>query len=334
MPHTLLLADDSVTIQRVIELTFADEDVHVIAVGNGRQAVDRIALEPPDIVLADVGMPGCKGYEVAAFVKERPDLAHIPVLLLTGAFEPVDENRVRQVRADGVLAKPFKPHELITRVKALLGVRAAQLAESEAEETFGSGEPAPELAAEADGDGANTRTGVGGVSRPVSPAGSGVSLDDYFDRLDAAFASLSVPSHIEEAAASSRPAPDAAWRPLESGADAGPDQPGPDKPVGADADRVQPPAAPVRGVTAADAFAAFLEAEQSGQHAPGADARLGSVVLGPPYPSVEELVDMVSRRVIAQLSDQAVRQTVADTVSDVAERLVREEIARLSALTE
>ena len=56
MPHTLLLADDSVTIRRVIELTFADEDIRVVSVGDGQQAIDRIRAEPPDIVLADTGM--------------------------------------------------------------------------------------------------------------------------------------------------------------------------------------------------------------------------------------------------------------------------------------
>ena len=120
MPYKLLLADDSVTIQRVIELTFADEDVKVTAVGDGRQAIDRIVSDRPDIVLADVGMPGQDGYEVAAFIKDDPTLAHIPVLLLTGAFEPVDEERARQVRCDGVLAKPFEPQLLIGRVKELL----------------------------------------------------------------------------------------------------------------------------------------------------------------------------------------------------------------------
>jgi CheY-like chemotaxis protein len=69
MPHKLLLADDSVTIQRVIELTFADEDVQVIAVGNGQEAIDRVQRDRPDIVLADVGMPERNGYEVAAFIK-------------------------------------------------------------------------------------------------------------------------------------------------------------------------------------------------------------------------------------------------------------------------
>ena len=106
MPHKLLLADDSVTIQRVIELTFADEDVQVIAVGNGQQAIERAERDRPDIVLADIGMPERDGYEVAAFIKGNPALAHVPVVLLTGAFEPIDETRARAVGCDGVLVKP------------------------------------------------------------------------------------------------------------------------------------------------------------------------------------------------------------------------------------
>ena len=120
VPHTLLLADDSVTIQRVIELTFADEDIQVIAVSDGDQAIARIDADPPDIVLADVGMPGRDGYEVAAHVKQSPRLAHIPVMLLTGAFEPVDEVRAKSIGCDGVLAKPFEPQLVISRVRELL----------------------------------------------------------------------------------------------------------------------------------------------------------------------------------------------------------------------
>src|ERR1051326_6387290 len=120
MPHKLLLADDSVTIQRVIELTFADEDVQVIAVGNGQDAIDRVQRDPPDIVLADAGMPDRNGYEVAAFIKGQPQYAHIPVVLLTGAFEPVDEARAKNAGCDGVLVKPFEPQIVISRVKDLL----------------------------------------------------------------------------------------------------------------------------------------------------------------------------------------------------------------------
>ena len=120
MPHKLLLADDSVTIQRVIELTFADEDVVVVAVSDGDQAIARLEASPPDIVLADIGMPGKNGYEVAQYIRQSPRLAHIPVVLLTGAFEPVDQERAAAAGCDGVLAKPFEPQLVIGRVKELL----------------------------------------------------------------------------------------------------------------------------------------------------------------------------------------------------------------------
>ncbi len=120
MTHTLLLADDSVTIQRVIELTFAEEDVDVVAVSDGDQAIKRLESAPPDIVLADIGMPGRDGYEVARYIRQTPKLAHIPVVLLTGAFEPVDQAKAAEVGCDGVLAKPFEPQLVIGRVKELL----------------------------------------------------------------------------------------------------------------------------------------------------------------------------------------------------------------------
>ena len=114
---TLLLADDSVTIQRVIELTFANEDIRVVAVSDGAQAVRWIDLERPDIVLADVSMPQVDGYGVSSHVKQSSSLRSIPVLLLTGAFEPVDEERAKASGCDGVLVKPFEPKQLVTRVK-------------------------------------------------------------------------------------------------------------------------------------------------------------------------------------------------------------------------
>src|SRR5438309_724260 len=73
-----------------------------------------------DIVLADIGMPGRNGYEVAEYIKQSPRLAHIPVVLLTGAFEPVDQAKATAAGCDGVLAKPFEPHLVIERVRDLL----------------------------------------------------------------------------------------------------------------------------------------------------------------------------------------------------------------------
>jgi len=175
MAHKLLLADDSVTIQRVIELTFADEDVQVIAVGNGQQAIERAEKERPDIVLADVGMPERDGYEVAAFIKGNPTLSHVPVVLLTGAFEPIDETRARAVGCDGVLVKPFEPQMVISRVKDLLaGRRPSGL--------WGSSPSAQGPVRQAGGD--------LDLRAPAAPPGGGDPLEAYFDRLDAAFTSM------------------------------------------------------------------------------------------------------------------------------------------------
>ena len=173
MPHKLLLADDSVTIQRVIELTFADEDVQVRAVGDGNKAIASIQSERPDIVLADVGMPERDGYDVAAFIKGNPQLAGIPVLLLTGAFEPIDETRARAVGCDGVLVKPFEPQMVINRVKDLLaGRRSGGL--------WGAKAPSPESPRDVPRAMAPVETA--GSEQPAQPAAGGAasaSLEEY-----------------------------------------------------------------------------------------------------------------------------------------------------------
>jgi len=120
MGKKILLADDSITIQKVIELTFSDEDFEVITVGNGRLAIERATEARPDVVLCDIIMPEKDGYEVCEFIKRSPELSHVPVLLLTGAFEPFDQERAAKVGADGFLAKPFEPQSLIAKVKDLL----------------------------------------------------------------------------------------------------------------------------------------------------------------------------------------------------------------------
>lgn len=117
---TLLLADDSVTIQRVVELTFAEQGMRVVSVGDGEAAIARMTAESPDIVLADVGMRRVDGYQVAEHMKRTPALARVPVLLLTGAFEPIDEERARKAGCDGVLVKPFEPRQVLAQVRALL----------------------------------------------------------------------------------------------------------------------------------------------------------------------------------------------------------------------
>ena len=123
----LLLADDSITIQKVVALTFADEGVEVLCTGNGRDAIDRLAEFLPDVVLADVFMPQVSGYEVCEFIKQNAQLKHIPVMLLVGSFEPFDEAEARRVGANDTLTKPFQSiRSLIDKVGALVGGRAPE----------------------------------------------------------------------------------------------------------------------------------------------------------------------------------------------------------------
>jgi len=117
--RTILLADDSVTIQKVVELTFMEEEIEVVAVGSGEEALGELEEVQPDLVIADVHMPGPDGFEVCRRVKERDPA--IPVLLLVGTFEPFNPEDVAACGADGFLKKPFDSQELIQQVEQLMG---------------------------------------------------------------------------------------------------------------------------------------------------------------------------------------------------------------------
>lgn len=121
----ILVADDNSNIQKMVGLALKDQGIEVIGVGNGEAAVRKISDVHPDLVLADVFMPVRNGYEVCSYVKADTALAHIPVILLVGAFDPLDEQEAQRVGADGVLKKPFVPPDpLISMVKSALA-RAA-----------------------------------------------------------------------------------------------------------------------------------------------------------------------------------------------------------------
>lgn len=123
MTRTILLADDSVTIQKVVELTFLDEDFKVVTVGDGAEAIGQLAELRPDFVIADVHMPGADGYEVAEAVRRTVPAS--PVLLLVGTFEVYDSDRAARAGASGHLKKPFDSQELLRRVKEMLAAGPA-----------------------------------------------------------------------------------------------------------------------------------------------------------------------------------------------------------------
>ncbi|MFL6466552.1 MAG: PleD family two-component system response regulator, partial [Pyrinomonadaceae bacterium] len=116
------MADDSLTIQRVINLTFADEGIDVIVAGDGDAALREIEGSRPDIVLADVHMPGPSGYEICSLLRSREETVLLPVILLVGSFEPFDPEEAERVGADAFVTKPFQSiRQLVDQVKELLG---------------------------------------------------------------------------------------------------------------------------------------------------------------------------------------------------------------------
>ena len=136
----LLLADDSVAIQKVIDLTFSDEGMQVTTVGDGRQALDRLEEIAPDIVLADVFMPGIDGYELCRIIRGTEQFKQIPVLLLVGSFEPFNEAEARRVGANDVVTKPFQSiRDLVSRVGSLLGNKAVNEEPAHEYSTLGLG---------------------------------------------------------------------------------------------------------------------------------------------------------------------------------------------------
>ncbi len=123
----LLLADDSVTIRKVVELAFSDESVEVFVVADGEAAMLKFVEVQPDIVLVDVEMPGPNGYQICEMIKQDEATRHIPVLLLVGSFEPFDQDEAERVEADGFLTKPFHSvRDLVARVGDLLGGETAE----------------------------------------------------------------------------------------------------------------------------------------------------------------------------------------------------------------
>jgi CheY-like chemotaxis protein len=120
MPRTILLADDSPTIRRLVTQTFADANFRIVEVNNGDAAIRTFEEVRPSVVLADIYMPGKNGYQVCAYIRSHSELSKTPVVLLVGAFEAFDEDTAKQAGATASITKPFEPTALVELVKSIL----------------------------------------------------------------------------------------------------------------------------------------------------------------------------------------------------------------------
>lgn len=297
----LLLADDSVTIQKVVRLSFAGEDIEVWTADNGDAAVEALERNRPDIVLTDIYMPGRSGFAVCEYIKSNPQLSHIPVILLVGIFEPFDQEEASRARCDGVLTKPFETQQLIHMVEELLhgGLTQARPAEMQAaaeelplatlaEPSRDFAEPQPDFAMPFE-----TTAAVLTWDRPVWPEGA-IEEDCILDIFDHDEAPLALPTMKFEIP-----------------------EPGPDQPPAAETARAEerqrievlvpvppPEREPIPGAGRADA--GLLNDSQ---------------------------IELIVERVLRKLSDQAVRDVVWQVVPELAERIIRDELRNRTAVS-
>lgn len=349
MAHKLLLADDSATIQRVVELTFASEDIEVVTVSDGARAIEAIERAAPDIVLADVSMPGKNGYDVASFVRNDPARDRIPLVLLTGAFEPLDEARCDAIGRYEVLVKPFEPREIIGKVRELLSLPATDASDVPADvvaaEAVTESASAGDLLGTSGTSGADTSEAVDPLApnegeSKVAATGEAVAADPVASldaETPAAAEGDSTPDPSSPTMAAdaqqafgpdSRSEPDAASPGEAAGKRAEADSPPTAEAASVAVERV--PQAGAGGSVLAESFKTFLAVEQ-GAAAPALPAGDGAAGPGDAAPALPDAVmDELVKRVLARLTDTVLQDAVAEVVSRIAERLAREEITRVS----
>ncbi|HEX5719067.1 MAG TPA: response regulator [Thermoanaerobaculia bacterium] len=346
MRRRILLADDSVTIQKVIELTFMDEDYEVRAVSNGDDAIRALPEVDPHFVIADVHMPGANGYEVCRHSKERR--ADVPVLLLVGTFEPFDEAQSRAVGADSFLKKPFDSQELLQRVGELLSRGAAPVAMPEPS-------PFTEPAQEWGGFEVEAEAQTEGELEPFS-AGSEFSLEEPAAdpwRTGGGYITPEPESdqlfELEEEPAVAPTPPDSVFGFEPQPIAAAPRSAGFELPLSA-TERLGVPeaAAPLldsleeaeRRIEGSSFQSAPLNLDES--HEPQADARMAvpaavaagtAMVVGNGGLSDAD-VDRIARRVVELLGDKAVRDVAWEVVPDLAEVVIKDRLRELESQAE
>jgi CheY-like chemotaxis protein len=120
-PPTVYFIDDSATMREVVKIAFRRESINIITCGDAAAALAQFEQNPPDAVITDVIMPDTDGYSVCTQIKQHPEFASVPVILMSGVVNKTVADKAVAVKADELIRKPFQPQELIARVKSLLG---------------------------------------------------------------------------------------------------------------------------------------------------------------------------------------------------------------------
>ena len=306
MKRTILLADDSPTIQRLVTQTFADVDFKIVSVSNGDAAVRKFDEIHPDIVLADIYMPGRDGFEVCRYVRSQGGSHPAPVVLLVGAFDAFDEGSASKAGAAAHITKPFEPQALVNLVVSLLQPQEAAAAPAE---QLDEELPAERGDAVVVGPAAEPASDL--VAEPAEPI-SEPAAEHVLEPLAAPFA-----EHIAE-----EPVAEPAAELLAQAAAAAATSLGIESPEQAEeAPAAAPP--PVPAVTTSAAEEGDLMGLQELFKPPVQEP-------APLRPVSDAEIDRIAERVLQKLSAQVIENVAWDVVPDITSKILRDELKRNS----
>src|SRR5436190_7566153 len=329
MGKKILVADDSLTIQKVVELMFSDTEYLLTCVSNGRLALEKAREDPPDLILADVVMPEKNGYEVCEEIKKDPATARIPVVLLAGTFEPFDRERAERLGCDAIVSKPFDSHQLFRKVESILA------------QNTDAGRPTSP-AAEAPRDTGSLRAAPFPSSPPPDPFGAGFVEEDFTGSIRnlrgagreeplehlygpedvesalEAFREVEPPARAAERRSASAPQPASMWITKEPAEETEDDE---GRTQRIDLSEFRPVEASKTGAAGEGA-------------APDADSTQPSVRSTARELSdaeIEKIAEKVAIKLVEKFSDRIVREVAWEGVAEAAEPAVRERIRELES---
>ena len=327
----IFLADDSLTIQKVVELTFPEGQYQVICASNGAQALQRIPEVVPDIALLDVIMPEHNGYEVCAQLKRTPELAWMPVLLLTGTFEPYDEKRATEAGAAGHLTKPFESRALVSRVEELLAASRRPGAPAEPPPA-----PAPSAPRASSASASSASQQVPHPRHEAPAAATGAQLGQTVRmKTSDLFAQVPAGTPVPRAPEAPRPQASSAGRAAAQPAPAA--HAVPQAHAGKGSPQAQQASAPMAGwgPQQQEAFERLVR-QTLAALAPETVRRLTEEAMAQPAGGatplgrhVHETIGQAAREIIAPIAEKVAREVAWEVIPDLAESLVRRRIREL-----
>ena len=336
MGKRILLADDSLTIQKVVELMFSDSEYQLTCVSNGRQALEKVRDEIPDLILADVVMPEKNGYEVCEEIKKNPATARIPVVLLAGTFEPFDRERAERLGCNAIVSKPFDSHQLFRKVEAILAGKS-----DDGRTTSPPADAPRDTAAGA------LRATPFPASVPPDPFGAGFAEEDFTGSIrnlralgsDEPLESLYGPEDVESALEAFRevePTARAADRRTAA-------QPSgaasmwitPESPEETAGDEGRTQRIDVSDFRPPEASTAIAAEENAPADADSTRPRRPPAAPATPHElsdaEIERIAEKVARKLVEKFSDRVVREVAWEVVPEAAELAVRERIRELES---